>query len=42
MWMLLIFVLPFLGILIYVIARPRVEGGADSMMMRREAPPRMA
>lgn len=41
LWVLLIVILPFLGILIYVIARPR-PGDADvSMMVEASAPPRM-
>jgi hypothetical protein len=42
MWVLLIFVLPFLGILIYVIARPRVGDRDESMMVEAAAPPRIA
>ena len=41
-WILLIFVLPFLGILIYVIARPKMtEQDKEMMMKAQEAQRRM-
>ena len=43
LWVLLIFMLPFLGILIYVIARPRGGDRDDSIAMTETgAPPRLA
>ena len=42
LWVLLIFILPFIGILIYVIARPRGGDQDASMMIDPAAPPRMA
>ena len=36
-WILLIFILPFIGCLIYVIARPKVTPGDVQMMARADA-----
>ncbi len=36
-WILLIFVLPFIGCLIYIIARPKVTPGDVQMMVQAEA-----
>jgi hypothetical protein len=42
-WLILIFLLPFLGILIYVIARPRrSEQGAPMLTPEPERPPHLA
>ena len=37
LWILLIFVLPFVGCLIYIIARPKVTAGDVQMMVQAEA-----
>jgi hypothetical protein len=37
LWILLIFVLPFVGCLIYIIARPKVTPGDVTMMVQAEA-----
>ena len=37
LWILLIFVLPFIGCLIYIIARPKVTAGDVQAMARAEA-----
>jgi uncharacterized membrane protein len=42
LWVVLIFILPFLGILIYVIARPRGGDHDAAMTAEPAAPPRMA
>jgi hypothetical protein len=36
-WILLIFILPFIGALIYIIARPKVTAGDVAMMARADA-----
>jgi type VI protein secretion system component VasK len=41
-WVLLIFVLPFLGILIYVIARPKMTEQDKEMMMKAQEAQRRA
>jgi hypothetical protein len=42
LWLIAIVLFPFLGILIYMIARPRVGDGDQDMMIPTSSPPRLA